>query len=74
MKVIVGVGNPGDNYNSTKHNFGFWIVDKLVEKRSLKYKAGKGKYVYVQDEQCMFIKPTTYVNNSGIAIKQILDY
>ena len=74
MKVIVGLGNPGDNYNSTKHNFGFWIVDRLVEKRSLKYKAGKGKYVYVQDEQCMFIKPTTYINNSGIAIKQILNY
>jgi len=74
MKVIVGLGNPGDNYRSTKHNLGFWIIDNLVEQRSLKYKAGKGKYVYVQDEQCMFIKPTTYVNNTGIAIKQILDY
>ena len=74
MKLIVGLGNPGDNFSLTKHNAGFWIIDKLVEQRSLKYKAGKGKYVYAQDEQCMFIKPTTYVNNTGIAIKQILDY
>ena len=74
MKVIVGLGNPEDNYSSTKHNFGFWIIDKLVEQRSLKYKAGKGEYVYVQDDQYTFVKPTTYVNNSGVAIKQILDY
>ena len=74
MKLIIGLGNPGNQYSLTKHNFGFWIIDKLVEQRSLKYKAGKGKYVYAQDEQCMFIKPTTYVNNTGIAIKQILDY
>ena len=74
MKVIVGLGNPGDNYSATKHNFGFWIIDKLVEQRSLKYKAGKGEYVYAQCSQCIFIKPTTYINNSGIAIKQILNY
>ena len=74
MKVIVGLGNPGNNYSSTKHNFGFWIIDKLVEQRSLKYRAGKGEYVYVQDDQYIFVKPTTCVNNSGIAIKQILDY
>ena len=74
MKVIVGLGNPGDNYSSTKHNFGFWIIDQLIEQRSLKYKAGKGEYVYAQDNKCIFIKPTTYVNSSGIAIKQFLDY
>ena len=74
MKIIVGLGNPGDNYHLTKHNFGFWIVDELVKQRSLKYKAGKGDYVYAEYEQCMFVKPTTYVNNSGIAIAQILNY
>ena len=48
MKVIVGLGNPGSNYSSTKHNFGFWVVDNLVEQSSLKYKAGKGEYVFAQ--------------------------
>ena len=74
MKVIVGLGNPGDNYSLTKHNFGFWVIDKLVKQRSLTYKAGKGDYIFAQDEKLMFVKPTNYVNNSGIAIKQILNY
>ena len=74
MKIIVGLGNPGDNYRLTKHNFGFWIVDELVKQRSLKYKAGKGEYVFAKDKQYMFIKPTTFVNNSGLAIKQLLNY
>jgi len=74
MKLIVGLGNPGDNYSLTKHNFGFWIIDKLVKRSSLKYKAGKGDYVYAKNNECMFVKPTTYVNNSGIAINQILNY
>ena len=69
MKLIVGLGNPGDNYSLTKHNFGFWIIDKLVKRSSLKYKAGKGDYVYAKNNECMFVKPTTYVNNSGIARK-----
>ena len=74
MKLIVGLGNPGDNYRLTKHNFGFWIVDKLVEQRSLKYKLGKGDYVFALDNDYMFLKPTSFMNNSGVAIKQALDY
>ena len=74
MKLIVGLGNPGNNYSLTKHNFGFWIIDKLVEQRSLKYKAGKGDYIFAHDNHYMFVKPTTFVNNSGVALKQILKY
>ena len=74
MKLIVGLGNPGDNYRLTKHNFGFWIIDKLVEQRSLKYKLGKGDYVFALDNDCMFLKPTSFMNNSGVAIKQVMNY
>jgi len=74
MKLIVGLGNPGDNYRLTKHNFGFWIIDKLVEQRSLKYKLGKGDYVFALDNDCMFLKPTSFMNNSGVAIKQAMSY
>ena len=74
MKLIVGLGNPGNNYSLTKHNFGFWVVDSLVKRRSLKYKAGKGDYIVAKDDQCMFVKPTTFVNNSGVALKQIFKY
>ena len=65
MKIIVGLGNPGDNYSSTKHNAGFWIVDSMVEQSSLKYKNGKGDFIYAKNQQCLFVKPTTFVNNSG---------
>ena len=74
MKLIVGLGNPGRDYSLTKHNFGFWIIDELVKQRSLKYKAGKGDFIYAKDDEYLFAKPTNYVNNSGIAIKQILNY
>ena len=56
MKCIVGLGNPGTKYKETKHNCGFWVVDKLVEERSLKYRAGKGDYIYAKD--CYHSPPT----------------
>ena len=74
MKLIVGLGNPGDNYRLTKHNFGFWIIDKLVEQRSLKYKLGKGDYIFALNNDCIFLKPTSFMNNSGIAINQAINY
>ena len=74
MKLIVGLGNPGDNYRLTKHNFGFWIVDRLVKQRSLKYKLGKGEYLFAQDNDYMFLKPTSFMNNSGAAIKHFMNY
>mgnify|MGYP001471550347 CR=1 FL=1 len=40
--ILVGLGNPGDKYSETKHNFGYWVIDSIVKKCSLKLKAGKG--------------------------------
>lgn len=74
MKLIVGLGNPGDNYSLTKHNFGFWVVDKLVEQSFLKYKLGKGDYVFAKSHNALFVKPTTFMNNSGLAVRQIMNY
>ena len=74
-KLIVGLGNPGDNFSLTKHNVGYWILDKLVEQRSLKYKLGKSDYIYAEDpSQCVFVKPTAYINNSGFSVKHIMNY
>ena len=51
------------------------VVDQLIEARSLKYKLGKGDYIYTEDQnQNVFVKPTTYVNNSGLALKHIMNY
>ena len=69
--LVVGLGNPGANYNLTKHNFGFWILDKMIEKRSLKWKSGYGDYVYAKDQDLVYAKSTSFMNNSGIAIKDL---
>ena len=68
MNIIVGLGNPGQKYCFTKHNFGFWVVDKFVERSSLIFKAGSGDYIIAKKQNLMCIKPTTFMNNSGNAL------
>ena len=72
--ILVGLGNPGTKYSTTKHNFGYWVIDSIIKKSSLKLKAGKGDYLYAKDGESLLMKPTSYMNNSGVAIKQILSY
>lgn len=74
MTVLVGLGNPGRNYSDTKHNFGFWVLDKFAEKRSLKFRAGKGDYLLVKSNDIALVKPTTYMNNSGMAVADYCRY
>jgi len=74
MTVLVGLGNPGRNYSDTKHNFGFWVLDKFAEKRSLKFQAGKGDYLLVKSNGIALVKPTTYMNNSGMAVADYCRY
>ena len=75
MKAIAGLGNPGIKYSGTRHNFGFMVVDQLAERKSAVYKAGRGEYVYSKiSPELILIKPTTYMNNSGYAVKSAMDY
>ncbi len=74
MVLVVGLGNPGTKYTNTKHNFGFWVLNKFAEKSSLKFKAGKGDYLYAKDGDLILAKPTTYMNNSGVAVGEICRY
>ena len=69
--LIVGLGNPGKNYDNTKHNFGFWILDVIIDRCSLKWESGYGDYVYAKHNNHIFAKPTTFMNNSGLAIKDL---
>ena len=69
--LIVGLGNPGKSYDDTKHNFGFWVLDEFIGRRSLKWESGYGDYVYVKNNSHVFAKPTTFMNNSGLAIKDL---
>ena len=77
MRAVLGIGNPGKKYEDTRHNIGFIILDKFAEKNKLYFKASKGEYYIAGSEinasPFFLIKPTTYVNLSGIAAKEFLD-
>lgn len=77
MRAVLGIGNPGKKYEDTRHNIGFIILDKYVEKHRLYFKASKGEYFIAGSEinasPFFLVKPTTYVNLSGIAAKEFLD-
>jgi peptidyl-tRNA hydrolase, PTH1 family len=78
LRAIVGLGNPGKRYEFTRHNVGFLVTEKFAEKYNLGFKPSTADYVYsngVIDETSEFIllKPTTYMNMSGIALKSFLD-
>jgi PTH1 family peptidyl-tRNA hydrolase len=72
--IIVGLGNPGTQYVNTKHNAGYWVIDKLADEFSLKFKLGKGEYMYIKNSNMSLVKPIGHMNNSGISLKNYIDY
>lgn len=78
MKLIVGLGNPGQEYSKTRHNVGFLVLDKLIEKLNIeldknKCKANYGIY-YHKGEKIIIAKPQTYMNLSGEAVKSLMKF
>ena len=78
MKLIVGLGNPGKKYESTRHNMGFMAVDLLsdqaqidVDKEVFHGLMGRGK---IYDEDVILFKPTTFMNLSGTAVQEVVHY
>jgi len=78
VQIIIGLGNPGNRYADTWHNLGFISVDRFAEKHGLLFKAGKGKFYaasgFFNSEKIILVKPTTYMNLSGEAVSQIINY
>ena len=72
--LIVGLGNPGHKYVNTKHNMGFCVLDKLAQKNNYSFKLGKGEYMFSKQQNLTLLKPLTYMNNSGIAVKDYMNY
>ena len=80
MKLIVGLGNPGEKYTNNRHNVGFMVVDKLVEELGVKgyglqqewKRSTKGKLQYIwfeiKGERLELIKPQIFMNKSGISV------
>lgn len=77
MRVIFGIGNPGKEYENTRHNIGFDLLDKLAEKHSLVFSPSKFDYYIAGSPNSatpfFLIKPTTYVNRSGLAALDFIE-
>ncbi|MFH2013314.1 MAG: aminoacyl-tRNA hydrolase [Pseudomonadota bacterium] len=78
MKLVVGLGNPGEDYALTRHNIGFLIVERFAQKNNIeiskrKFKSIFGKGVII-DQKVIVTKPLTYMNLCGEAVKKLLDY
>ena len=74
MNILVGLGNPGRKYSDTKHNFGFWVLNRFAEKRSLTFQAGKGDYLLAKKGDLICIKPTSFMNNSGMPVLDVKQF
>ena len=78
MKLIVGLGNPGREYELTRHNIGFMAIDELAKRWNISLNEQKFKGVFgagfVNGEKVMLLKPLTYMNLSGESIRPLMDY
>lgn len=78
MFVIAGLGNPGKKYEKTRHNMGFLVIDRLAEKNDIKVNKIKHKSLvgdgFISDRKSLLVKPQTYMNLSGEALREVMDY
>ncbi len=76
--IICGLGNPGTQYDGTRHNIGFMTVDTLCEKYKLDCKKLNFKSLtcdaMISGKRCLIMKPTTYMNNSGEAVTEAMAF
>jgi len=79
MKLIVGLGNPGKEYDNTRHNLGFAAVDALATKHDASFTLNK-KFnaataeTFINGEKVILAKPQTFMNKSGVAVQAMMGY
>jgi len=76
--IVVGLGNPGKNYEQTRHNIGFITIDELcfrhkAKLNKLKFKASFGEAV-IQKKRVLLVKPQTFMNSSGEAVRDLMQF
>ena len=78
MKMIVGLGNPGKDYEKTRHNMGFMVIDYFAKKNDTRIDRNKfdGVYgeVFVDGEMVILVKPMSFMNLSGEVVRKYADY
>jgi PTH1 family peptidyl-tRNA hydrolase len=78
LYVVIGLGNPGKDYANTRHNAGFNTIDILSKKYNISINKIKFKAVFgegnIGSEKVILVKPQTFMNNSGITVREIVDF
>ena len=79
LRIIVGLGNPGPEHQVTRHNAGFWFVDLLARRHGAEFRdyrkySGEVARVNISGQDLVLLKPTTYMNRSGLAVRQLCDF
>lgn len=78
MKIIVGLGNPGVRYQNTRHNAGFMVMDELAKRWNVSFDQEKFSAYFaktnINGESVLLLKPTTFMNNSGFAVRECMDF
>ncbi|MBP1890292.1 PTH1 family peptidyl-tRNA hydrolase [Clostridium moniliforme] len=78
MFLIVGLGNPEEKYDNTRHNIGFEAIDYIAKKYNIDInrKKFKGEYGegFIENEKVILMKPTTYMNLSGECVREVIDF
>ena len=78
MYLIVGLGNPEEEYSNTRHNMGFNTINKLAKQYNIEINKSKFKSLYgngiIEKEKVILLKPQTYMNLSGTDIKEVMDF
>ena len=78
MKLIVGLGNPGKEYENTRHNMGFMFIDGYAKVKGVEINKKKFNGLYIDfinnGEKTILLKPQTYMNLSGEAVRAFVDF
>ncbi|RMA78536.1 PTH1 family peptidyl-tRNA hydrolase [Metamycoplasma subdolum] len=74
MKLIVGLGNPGSEYEDTRHNVGFMVIDAISKKLETVLNEKKFNGIYYKEKDFILAKPLTYMNLSGNFVREISDF
>src|SRR4029450_9504930 len=79
FQIVVGLGNPGPEHRLTRHNAGFWFVDALARTHGVQFRAhsryhGEICPFTLEGRDLVILKPQTYMNRSGFAVRALVDY
>ena len=79
LRAIVGLGNPGPEHLTTRHNAGFWFVDLLARRAGAEFRdyrkySGETARIGLGGQDLILLKPSTYMNRSGLSIRQLSDF